>query len=159
MKTKSLFFIFCVASTLFFNEAIGQVGINTDGSAPDASAGLDVYYTNNGFLLPRMTASQRTGISPAANGLLVYQTDETAGFYYYNETAWIFLGSGDGYSGNVIDTDGNVYPTVRIGNQEWMAENLRVTHYRNGDFIPNVTDNTAWSGLTAGEAAFCTSPS
>jgi uncharacterized protein (TIGR02145 family) len=55
--------------------------------------------------------------------------------------------------GCVTDYDGNVYQTVTIGSQVWMAENLKVTHYRNGDPIPNVTDNTAWSGLTAG--AYC----
>jgi len=40
-----------------------------------------------------------------------------------------------------------------IGTQEWMGENLRVTHYRNGDAIPNVTDNATWAGLTTG--AYC----
>ena len=50
----------------------------------------------------------------------------------------------------VTDIDGNVYLTVPIGNQWWMAENLRVTHYRNGDDIPHVTDNTTWVNLTTG---------
>jgi len=54
---------------------------------------------------------------------------------------------------HIIDFDGNVYNTVKIGNQVWMAENLKVTHYRNGDPIPNVTNNTQWSGLTTG--AYC----
>jgi uncharacterized protein (TIGR02145 family) len=53
----------------------------------------------------------------------------------------------------VTDIDGNVYNTVTIGTQVWMKENLKVTHYRNGDSIPLVTDNTAWMGLTAG--AYC----
>jgi uncharacterized protein (TIGR02145 family) len=43
------------------------------------------------------------------------------------------------------------YPTVVLGNgQEWMAENLRTTTYRNGDPIPNVTYNTQWQSLTSG---------
>ncbi|NVO10126.1 MAG: fibrobacter succinogenes major paralogous domain-containing protein [Bacteroidales bacterium] len=46
--------------------------------------------------------------------------------------------------GTVTDIDGNVYKTVIIGTQEWMAENLKVTHYRNGDPITNITDNTQW---------------
>jgi uncharacterized protein (TIGR02145 family) len=53
----------------------------------------------------------------------------------------------------VSDYDGNVYNTVTIGTQVWMTENLKVTHYRNGDPIPNVNDNTAWSTLTTG--AYC----
>ena len=53
----------------------------------------------------------------------------------------------------VTDIDGNVYQTVTIGTQVWMAENLKVIHYRNGDAIPNVTDSTEWSNLTTG--AYC----
>jgi uncharacterized protein (TIGR02145 family) len=53
-------------------------------------------------------------------------------------------------TGTVTDIDGNMYQTIQIGNQLWMAENLKVTRYRNGDVITNVTDNTDWSNLTAG---------
>jgi uncharacterized protein (TIGR02145 family) len=51
---------------------------------------------------------------------------------------------------NVTDIDGNNYKTVKIGTQIWMSENLKTSRYRNGDVIPVVTDNTAWSGLTTG---------
>jgi uncharacterized protein (TIGR02145 family) len=61
--------------------------------------------------------------------------------------------SEDDKTGTVTDIDGNLYQTVKIGNQWWMAENLKVTHYRNGDVIPNVTDDTEWSNLTTG--AYC----
>jgi len=47
----------------------------------------------------------------------------------------------------VTDYDGNVYNTVQIGNQCWMKENLKVTHYPNGDAIPNITDNNYWGNL------------
>jgi len=53
----------------------------------------------------------------------------------------------------VTDYDGNVYSIIKIGDQWWMAENLKVTHYRNGYPIPIVTDQTAWSNLTTG--AYC----
>jgi uncharacterized protein (TIGR02145 family) len=56
-------------------------------------------------------------------------------------------------AGTVTDIDGNVYQTVTIGTQEWMAANLKVTHYRNGVAIPNVTDNSIWQGLPWG--AYC----
>jgi uncharacterized protein (TIGR02145 family) len=52
--------------------------------------------------------------------------------------------------GTVTDIDGNVYKTVRIGNQWWMAENLKVRHYRNGDSIPDITDGDEWPDLSSG---------
>lgn len=52
-----------------------------------------------------------------------------------------------------IDIDGNAYPTIMIGTQIWMAENLRVTKYRNGNTIPNVTGAATWGALTTG--AYC----
>lgn len=77
-----------------------NVGINSDGSTPNASAMLDVKSTNSGILIPRMTEAQRDAISSPATGLLVYQTDETSGFYYWNGTSWTIVGSGSG-SGTV----------------------------------------------------------
>jgi len=55
--------------------------------------------------------------------------------------------------GTVTDVDGNVYKTITIGTQTWMAENLRTGKYRNGDAISNVTDGTTWSTLNTG--AWC----
>jgi uncharacterized protein (TIGR02145 family) len=53
----------------------------------------------------------------------------------------------------VTDYDGNKYKTVIIGTQEWMAENLYVEHYRNGNVIPQVKDDIKWANLTTG--AWC----
>lgn len=53
----------------------------------------------------------------------------------------------------VTDIDGNVYHTVKIGTQLWMVENLKTTHYCNGDPIYNVINDTLWGTLTSG--AFC----
>lgn len=54
----------------------------------------------------------------------------------------------------ITDIDGNVYQTIQIGDQLWMAENLKVTRYRNGDPIIHETDNSAWLGQKSG--AYCT---
>ena len=60
----------------------------------------------------------------------------------------------DGSSlGTVKDKDGNVYKTIKIGSQVWMAENLKSTKYNNGTEIINVTSNIQWTNLTTG--AYC----
>jgi uncharacterized protein (TIGR02145 family) len=57
-------------------------------------------------------------------------------------------------TGTVTDIDGNVYKTVTIGDQLWMAENLKSTRYQNGDVIPDVADDNTWFNLATG--ARCT---
>jgi len=55
-----------------------------------------------------------------------------------------------GQTGTYTDPSGYVYRTICIGTQEWVADNIKTKHYRNGDPIPEVTDNTAWAALTTG---------
>ncbi|HKG05556.1 MAG TPA: fibrobacter succinogenes major paralogous domain-containing protein [Pedobacter sp.] len=52
--------------------------------------------------------------------------------------------------GKMVDVDGNGYRTIKIGNKTWMADNLRVTSYRNGELIPYVVDNDSWNLATKG---------
>lgn len=49
--------------------------------------------------------------------------------------------------GTVKDTSGNIYPTVKIGKQVWMAENLRTTKYRDGSDIQVQADNIEWGNF------------
>lgn len=56
-------------------------------------------------------------------------------------------------SGTVTDVDGNVYRTIRIGGQVWMAENLNATRYNDGTTINHVPDNATWSDMDSG--AWC----
>lgn len=63
-----------------------NVGIGT--TTPNASAQLDIISTSKGLLIPRMTMTNRDAIPSPATGLLIYQTDFTPGFYYYNGSAW-----------------------------------------------------------------------
>ena len=51
------------------------------------------------------------------------------------------------------DINGNLYQIVRIGDQVWMEENLKVTHYRNGDAIPTGHSNSEWENLSTGAYA------
>lgn len=103
-------------SFLFFFLALtpqlqAQVAVNADGSSPDASAMLEITSTAKGVLIPRMTAAQRGGIATPATGLLVYQTDGSAGFYYYSGAAWILLEAdnlGDHTATQALDLNGNL---------------------------------------------------
>lgn len=56
-------------------------------------------------------------------------------------------------TGTVTDAEGNIYNTVKIGNQWWMSENLNVKKYRDGTSIQNITDSTGWVSNTTG--AYC----
>jgi uncharacterized protein (TIGR02145 family) len=71
-------------------------------------------------------------------------------------TTFIFITAvsyGQLLNDTVVDFDGNIYHTIKIGTQTWMLENLNVTHYRNGDIVPNVTDSLLWGKLKTG--AYC----
>ncbi len=101
------------SSNIFNNGS--SVGIGT--LSPNASAALEVNSTTKGFLLPTMTQTQRNAISTPATGLLIYQSDNTPGFYYYNGSAWTAIagaaaggGGAAGYSSTantlIYTTDG-----------------------------------------------------
>jgi len=96
-----------------------QTGIGT--TTPNASAKLEIAATDKGLLIPRMTKTQREAItlSSAANGLMVYQTDDLAGFYVNTSTtttvAWMRVNSNWNRSGNDISyTSGNVLTTGNL---------------------------------------------
>jgi hypothetical protein len=112
MKTYALLFFSLFA---FFGYA--QTGIGT--TAPNASAKLEVAATDKGFLLPRMTATQRGAIASPANGLLVYQTDGVVGFYVNTgipatpvwtrvNMDWTRTGNDLSYTSGNVSTSGNL---------------------------------------------------
>jgi hypothetical protein len=75
MKSLFRFFILGLILSASGVNVFSQISINTDNSQPDPSAGLDVKFSNKGFLLPRMNHAQLNDISNPANGLMVYCTD------------------------------------------------------------------------------------
>lgn len=85
---KKEFLLFGIAALFAISSKAQNVAINNDGSQPASSAMLDIKSTSKGLLIPRMTGAQKTAISSPATSLLVYQTDGTKGFYYYNGSAW-----------------------------------------------------------------------
>jgi uncharacterized protein (TIGR02145 family) len=77
--------------------------------------------------------------------LRAYATN-SAGTGYGNELSVILVMNVPGEG--VTDVDGNIYKTVKIGSQEWMAENLKTTRYSNGNAIPYVTTPEGWEALS-----------
>lgn len=121
MKTKAVLF-FIITSCFIYGQ---NAGINDTGTAPNASAGLDIDFTNKGLLIPRVALVATNNNSPigpsVATSLLVYNTatagispnNVTSGYYYWNGTQWIRLlnsgvttGAGWELTGNASTTAG-----------------------------------------------------
>lgn len=83
--------LLCLAliPTQLFSQAVG-IGTNT----PHVSAQLDVTSTTKGVLFPRMTLAQRNAIASPTAGLMIYQTDNTPGFYFFDGTLWLAVNAG-----------------------------------------------------------------
>lgn len=74
-------------------------GVAIGSASIDNSAILNINSTTKGILIPRMTLTERGSISaPVATGLLIYQTDNTPGFYYYNGSGWFSISTASGVS-------------------------------------------------------------
>jgi len=87
------FFTF-LAIVLLTATTTAQIGINNEN--PDASAALDITSTTGGILIPRLAQTQRDAIIAPAEGLMIYQTDEISGFYFYDGNNWTKI---DGVAG------------------------------------------------------------
>lgn len=169
---KKWFTIFSLVVACSYSNA--QTGIGT--TTPNASAKLEIASTDKGLLIPRMTKTQREGITlaTAANGLLVYQTDDVVGFYVNNSTtttpSWTRLNSDWVKSANntISYTAGNVSTTGSLtgGNSDTssisgfsanitsVSTNYPLTAADNGKVIQSTSASaitiTIPSGLPAG---------
>ena len=85
-KSTFLLCIFLLATTNFL---FAQVGIGT--ITPNNSSMLDIESTDKGILIPRMTETQKMSVSSPVSGLLIYQIDKEAGFYFYDGSVWLRL--------------------------------------------------------------------
>ncbi|MFH1296583.1 MAG: fibrobacter succinogenes major paralogous domain-containing protein [Bacteroidota bacterium] len=125
-----------------------------------------VRFLFGGFLLPVIPIMVSTGIGlgvgaifsaktkiPIKGSQKEYERNKTKLEQYAlnpDPSLRIFMGSSFSIlQDSVFDIDGNVYHTLALGGQVWMAENLQVTRYRNGDIIPRVTDDAEWSNLNS----------
>ena len=93
MKSNYSFFFSFIFVIFISITSYSQVAINTSGATPDGSSMLDITSTTKGILIPRMLESERAAVSSPVQGLMVYQTDNTEGFYYYNGSSWLYIGN------------------------------------------------------------------
>lgn len=166
----------CILFCIFFAAGLHAQNIGIGTNSPHPSAQLDISSEQRGFLPPRMTLAQIEAIANPAPGLSGWCTDCGANgqLLVFNGISWSAAllspvsrplpvgthscGRADIHNtglayGAMTDQDGNRYKTIRIGAQEWMAENLKVRHYRNGDSISVVGSDAAWTG--SGTGATC----
>lgn len=103
-----------------------NIGINATGAAPDASAGLDINFTNKGVLIPRVALTAANLVGPIAaptTSLLVYNTatagaapnNVTPGYYYWNGTRWIAVGGSGGLDWSLTGNAGTTVATNFMG--------------------------------------------
>ena len=118
-RTKEILSSFSVSTILVLTllasgmNAFGQgVGVNENGADPDPSAIMDVSSRDRGMLIPRMPKAAKLAIPAPANGLLVYQTDDTVGFWYYDQNTWVpifqHVTAGNGLVGGKLDAYGTI---------------------------------------------------
>jgi hypothetical protein len=109
---------FCGAGNL----SAQNVGINTSGTTPNTSAGLDIDFADKGLLIPRVTLTQTSNNAPigagVATSLLVYNTatinDVTPGYYYWSGSAWVRLATGSGTSGWLLTGNAATDPAINF---------------------------------------------
>jgi hypothetical protein len=152
-NSTKMFLAACLLTVFAFSVHAQSVGINADGSAPNGSAMLDVSSTSKGFLPPRMTKAQRDAIiSPApANGLLVYQTDNTPGYYYYNGAAWAALAGSGGVSHYIGELFGGgivfwVDNTGQHGLIVSLVDMSKTSSWSNITALIGTTAQSSWNG-------------
>ena len=120
----------------------------------DPSPTIDGSFTNNGTGLGAYSSSMTKLDGSTKYYVRAYATNNE-GTGYGNQITFrtaprsIIFNQAITY-GSMTDQEGNNYRTLKIGDQTWMAENLRTKHYRDGSGIPNVTEPVTWAGLITG---------
>ncbi len=116
-KTISVMAVIALLIFLSISQILAQsdnVGIGT--TTPNASALLDLVSTNKGFLAPRMTQAQRIAISSPAAGLIVFQTDNTPGYFYFDGSSWLrFVSNTATIPFNLISSGTNTTAAMLVG--------------------------------------------
>jgi hypothetical protein len=134
------------AAALLVSSVWAQQNVGIGTNTPHPTALLELYSTSKGLLIPRMTQAERNAISSPATGLLIYQTDNTPGFYYWNGTAWIPILSSSSGSGLFWSLTGNsITGTEFLGTTNAQPLVIQVGNQETFRFNPPGASAPAWS--------------
>jgi uncharacterized protein (TIGR02145 family) len=128
----------------------GGTGVTARGVCWSTSSGPTISgpKTTNGTGTGSFT-STIAGLNPGTTYFVRAYATNSAGTSYGNEVTFRT------WAGSVTDYEGNIYFTVQIGDQSWMAMNLRSTRYADGSSIPLVESSSGWGALAAKDKAYC----
>lgn len=141
----------CFTSVTVGQNSLEEVGVCWSTSQNPTVAGPHAVGTLN-----QVTQFYSTNLGPLNMNTTYYirsYAKDNTGVVYSSQSSFKTLNKVYNLGGGVTDIDGNNYGSVVLNNQEWMAKNLNVSKYRNGDIIPQVTDINQWNNLTTG--AWC----
>lgn len=160
MRTFTHISLLVLFLTIILNGVNAQgVSINTDGSDPDASAILELKSSTQGLLIPRMAISERNLIISPATGLLIYQTDDTPGFYQFNGSTWEAIGSGTIAINDLLDArtnNGAIYLGATTANATASGSyniglgSSNLANLTTGDYNISIGNNTLNSATDEG---------
>lgn len=158
---KKLIYVAILSIALFVSQqAISQnIGVNSTGAAPAASAGFDIDFTNKGLLIPRvaLTATNAAGpIVAPATSLLVYNTATAGaapnnvlpGYYYWDGAAWVAIGGSGGKDWGLLGNAGtnpatNFVGTTDAQHLQFRTNNTNIMRIMNSTY-PTIGVGTAF---------------
>ncbi len=161
-RIRLLFFVALLG--LGAQSAFAQIKIGDNPGNLDANAVLEIESTNKGFLLPRLTTAQRTGMVGVTQGMTVYDTDAKCTYVYRGITGWYSLCAADSLStsngislvGRDVQLGGTLTKTTTIGTNgtntlkitgDGTNNPLTVTNLQGGDQNDSIVTVTASTGV------------
>lgn len=136
------------STSVTLNGMVNPKGIPTTVTFEYGTIAPPNYQASIEVLQNPVSGDNPVNVSVSLSGLI------TGTKYYYRLVTNNYRGTnrstGFSFTTPFVDFDGNVYNVIQGRDYQWMKENLKVTHYANGDPIDNIIDNSQWGASTSG---------